>query len=330
LSFGFGYSTADGVLGDISIRERNLLGRGQDLRLGFLVSQRRQEIDLSFTEPYFMDRELAAGIDVFKRSRDLTEISGYEEHNTGFILRGGYQLTESLRHLVRYTLRQDELTDLDSNVSRFIRAQAGKSTMSAVGQDLTYDKRDDRFDPTEGYYVRLSTDVAGVGGDAKFLRNRLTVGTYYSIVDEWVASLTGEVGYLEDMGEKTRIQHRFFLGGDSLRGFSNGGVGPRETSRGASLGGHELYAGSAELTFPSGLPKEIGIRTSVFSDFGTLTDSGESGPDVQDTQSIRVSTGVGALWRSPFGPVKVSFAKAIRKESFDKTETFRFSFGSRF
>lgn len=330
LSFGFGYSTADGVLGDIGIRERNLLGRGQDLRLGFLLSQRRQEVDLSFTEPYFMDREIAAGVDLFKRTRDLTNISGYEEHNVGFVLRGGYQITESLRHVVRYTLRQDELTDLEPDVSRFIRAQSGKSTMSAIGQDLTYDKRDDRFDPTEGYYIRLATDLAGLGGDAQFLRNRLTVGTYYSIVEEWVASLTGEAGYLEDLGEKTRIQHRFFLGGDSLRGFSNGGVGPRESSRGAALGGHELYAGSAELTFPSGLPKEIGIRTSIFSDFGTLTDSGESGSDVQDTQSIRVSAGVGALWRSPFGPVKISFAKPIRKESFDKTEVFRFSFGSRF
>ena len=96
------------------------------------------------------------------------------------------------------------------------------------------------------------------------------------------------------------------------------------------MGGHELYAGSAELTFPSGLPKEIGIRTSVFSDFGTVTDSGESGTDVQDVKSIRVSAGVGALWRSPFGPVKVSFAKPIRKEEFDKAEVFRFSFGSRF
>jgi len=330
LSFGFGYSTTDGLLGDIRIRERNFLGRGQDMQAGITFSQRRQEIDFSFTEPYFLDRELAAGFDVFKRTRDLKRISGYEEHNVGFIVRGAYQITEPLRHLVRYTLRQDELTDLDSDVSRLVRENSGQTTMSAIGQDLTYDRRDDRFDPTEGYYVRLSNDLAGLGGDAEFLRSRVTVGTYYSVIEEWVASLTGEVGYLDNFGEKTRIQHRFFLGGDSLRGFSTGGVGPRETTRGASLGGHELYAGSAELTFPSGLPKEIGIRTSIFSDFGTVTDSGESGTDVVDEKSIRVSAGVGALWRSPFGPVKISFAKPIRKEAFDKTEVFRFSFGSRF
>jgi outer membrane protein insertion porin family len=330
LSFGVGYSTSDGALGDISLRERNLLGRGQDLRLGFMISQRRQEIDLSFTEPYFLDREIAAGFDIFKRTRDLRRISGYKEENIGFAVRAGYQITEPLRHLVRYTLRQDELTDLDPGVSRFIRNQAGESITSMAGHDLTYDRRDDRFDPTEGYYVRLSQDLAGLGGDSDFLRNRLTAGTYYSIVDEWVASLTGEVGRLVDFGEKTRIQHRFFLGGESLRGFQTGGAGPRETSKGASLGGKELYAGSAELTFPSGLPREIGIRASVFSDFGMLTDSGESGTDIQDEKSIRVSAGLGALWRSPFGPVKVSFAKAVRKEDFDRTEIFRFSFGSRF
>ncbi len=330
LSFGVGYSSTDGVLGDIRLRERNLLGRGQDLQLGFMISQRRQEIDLSFTEPYFLERDLAAGIDLFKRTRDLRQISGYEERNIGFMVRAGYQIAEPLRHTVRYTLRQDELTRLESDVSRFIRENAGQSVLSAAGQDLTYDRRDDRFDPTEGYYVRLSNDLAGLGGDAKFLRNRVTVGTYYSIIEDWVASLTGEVGYLEDFGEKTRIQHRFFLGGDSLRGFATGGAGPRESVRGAALGGHELYAGSAELTFPSGLPKEIGIRTSVFSDFGMLTDSGETGADVLDEKTIRVSAGVGALWRSPFGPVKVSFAKPIRKEAFDKSEIFRFSFGSRF
>ncbi len=78
------------------------------------------------------------------------------------------------------------------------------------------------------------------------------------------------------------------------------------------------------------MPKELGIRGSVFTDFGTLTTLDSSGPEIADTDLIRVSVGVGALWRSPFGPIKVSVAQAVRKESFDKTEIFRFSFGTRF
>jgi len=332
ISFGVGYSTADGALGDIGLRERNLLGRGQDLRLGFLLSQRRQQIDLSFTEPYFLDRNVAAGFDLFDWTRNLQRISGYDEKTIGGSLRAGYEVFEGLRQNVRYTIRRDELTNLVGGVSPFISAQAGESVTSLFGQDLTYDRRDDRFDPTSGYFIRMSNDFAGLGGDQTFLRNRLQVGEYYSIVEEWVASLTGDVGYIASFDNFTRISNRFFLGGDSLRGFQTGGVGPRDVAGGASLGGKKLASGSAELTFPTGLPKEIGIRGAFFSDFGVLTDNGDNpalGP-VFDTNLVRVSAGVGALWRSPFGPVKVSLAKAIRKEDFDRTETFRFSFGSRF
>lgn len=332
ISFGVGYSSADGALGDIGLRERNLLGRGQDLRLGFLISQRRQEIDLSFTEPYFLDRNMSAGFDLFDRTRNLQRISGYDEKSIGGVLRTGYQLTDSVRQTLRYTLRQDELTNVVSSASPFIVAEQGTSVVSMIGQDLSFDRRDDRFDPTEGYFVRVSNDFAGVGGNQTFLRNRIQGGSYYSIIDEWVASLTGEAGYVYDFGEFVRIPNRFFLGGDSLRGFQTGGVGPRDVDFGAALGGKKLYSGSAELTFPTGLPKEIGIRGSFFTDFGSLTESGEP-PErgrIADTGSLRVSAGMGALWRSPFGPVKVSIAKAIMKEETDKTELFRFSFGSRF
>jgi len=332
ISFGVGYSTADGALGDIGLRERNLLGRGQDLRLGFLLSQRRQQIDLSFTDPYFLDRNLAAGFDLFDWTRNLQRISGYDEKTIGGSLRAGYEVFEGLRQNLRYTIRRDELTELVGGVSPFIQAQAGESVTSLIGQDLTYDRRDDRFDPTSGYFVRMSNDFAGIGGDQTFLRNRLQFGEYYSIIEEWVASLSGDVGYIASFDNFTRISNRFFLGGDSLRGFQTGGVGPRDVAGGASLGGKKLAAGSAELTFPTGLPKEIGIRGAFFSDFGVLMDNGDDpalGP-VFNTDLVRVSAGVGALWRSPFGPVKVSIAKAIRKEDFDRTETFRFSFGSRF
>ncbi len=332
ISFGVGYSTADGALGDIGIEERNLLGRGQDLRLGFLVSQRRQAIDLSYTDPYFLDKNMSAGFDVFDWTTNLQQISGYDQKTLGFGLRAGYQLDEHLRQNLNYSLRQDELTNFASGISPFIVEEGGTSVTSIVGQQLTYDRRDDRFDPHSGYFVRLSNDFAGVGGNQTFVRNRLQAADYYSIAEDWVASLSGDAGYIESFGNFTRISNRFFLGGDSLRGFQTGGVGPRDQSTGASLGGKELYSGSAELTFPSGLPKEIGIRGSIFSDFGTLTHSGE--PDgigqIFDVPSLRVSAGVGALWRSPFGPVKVSLGKAIRKEDFDRTELFRFSFGSRF
>lgn len=330
LSFGVGFSTADGALADVSIRERNLLGRGQDLKVGFTVSQRRQEVDLSFTEPYFLDKNLSAGFDIFHITRDFQRESSFDQKNVGFTLRTGYQITEPLRQTLRYTLRDDTIENVSPDASRLIREQAGSTLSSTIGQELLYDQRDDRFDPTDGYYLRLVNDFAGLGGDVTFLRNRVGAGSYYAIADEWVASLTGELGYIQDFGETIRIQNRFFIGGETLRGFASAGIGPRDITTGDALGGREYLIGSAQLTFPSGLPKELGIRGSLFSDFGTLRDPDTTGPEVVDVDSIRVSIGVGAVWRSPFGPIRLSLATPVRKEDFDKTELFRFSFGSRF
>ena len=330
ISFGVGFSTADGALADVSLRERNLLGRGQDLKLGFTISQRRQEVDLSFTEPYFLDKNLSAGFDIFHITRDFQRESSFDQKNVGFTLRTGYQITEPLRQTLRYTLRDDTIENVSPDASRLIREQQGSTLSSIVGQELLYDQRDDRFDPTEGYYLRAINDFAGLGGDVTFLRNRFGAGYYHPVADEWVASLTGEVGYIMDFGETIRIQNRFFIGGETLRGFASAGIGPRDITTGDALGGREYYIGTAQLTFPSGLPKELGIRANVFSDFGMLRDSDTTGPEVVDVDSIRVSLGVGAIWRSPFGPIRVSLAVPVRKEEFDETELFRFSFGSRF
>ena len=119
LSFGAGFSTQDGVLGDIRLTERNLLGKGQDLRANFTVSQRRQQIDLSFTEPYFLERDLAAGFDLFRSRTDFQRESSYDETSTGGTVRLGYPLTENLRHSVRYTLRGDEIQNVDNDALRF-------------------------------------------------------------------------------------------------------------------------------------------------------------------------------------------------------------------
>ncbi len=330
ISFGVGFSTSDGALADISIRERNLLGRGQDLRLGLSVSQRRQEIDLSFTEPYLFEREIAGGFDLFRTTRNLREESRFDLKSTGFSLRTGYQITENLRQVLRYTLRQDDISNIRQGASRFVIEQEGKTLSSSVAQDIIYDRRDDRFDPTEGYFIRLGNEFAGLGGDLHYVRNRLGGGVYYSVVDDWIVSLTAEVGYVVGLGEQVRIQNRYSVGGDNLRGFASSGIGPRDRITRDALGGNQYYTGSAEMTFPTPFPKELGLRGSVFADVGSLWHVEGKDVDVVDTAALRASVGVGALWRSPFGPIRISVAKPILKESFDRTEILRFSFGSRF
>ncbi len=330
LSFGAGVSSAEGVLGDISIRERNLLGRGQELRLGLTVSESRQEIDLSFTEPYFLDRDVAAGFDIFSRTVDLQDQSSFDRETIGFVVRAGYPLAERLRHTVSYTLRNDEVSDVSDTTSRFIREQEGETTTSAVAHRLEYDLRDSRIDPTDGYYVRFGQELAGLGGDASFLKHTLAYGHFYSVADGWVLSALARAGHIFGIDDDVRIVDRFFLGGRRLRGFEPSGVGPRDSETGDALGGNMFYSLTGELGFPLGLPDELNLRGAIFTDVGTLATIDESGPELLDESAPRLSVGAGINFRSPLGPIRLDFARALIKEDFDRTETFRFSFGTRF
>ena len=330
LSFGAGVSSAEGVLGDIAIRERNLLGQGQDLRLALTASARRQEIDLSFTEPYFMERDVAAGFDVFSRTVDLQDESSFDRETIGFSLRVGYPLSERLRHSVTYTLKNDEVGEVSETTSRFIRDQEGETTTSAISHRLTYDLRDSIIDPTEGYVVRFGQELAGLGGDNRYIKHTLRYGHYFSIADGWILSAVLRSGHIIGLDDDVGIVDRFFLGGSSLRGFESSGVGPRDQETGDSLGGNLFYSLSGELTFPLGVGEELDLRGATFTDIGSLTDIDASGPELLDEASPRLAVGVGLRFQSPIGPIRLDFSRALIKEDFDVTENFRFSFGTRF
>jgi outer membrane protein insertion porin family len=298
--------------------------------VGFTVSGRRQEIDLSFEEPYFLDSNVAAGFDLFRLKRDFQREASYDVDSYGGTVRARYELSDNIRHTLRFTGRSDTIENISSNASRFIKEQVGTFTTIGPGHDIIYDRRDDRFDPTDGFFVRLSQDYAGLGGDSHWLRNRLATGIYYPFTEDNVGSFTTEFGYIADFGEPVRINQRFFVGGENLRGFRTAGAGPRDTSTNDSLGGKRYGIGSVAMTFPTGIPREIGIRAFAFSDFGTLWSTDAKGATVADEPTLRASLGVGLAWRSPLGPLRISLAYPVKKESYDRDEIFRFSFGSRF
>ena len=330
LSFGAGFSTTDGLLGDISIRERNLLGRGQDLRLGFTASSRRQELDLSFTEPYFLDRNVAAGFDIYHRTLDLQDESSYERETVGFALRAGYPLAERLRHTTSYAFRTDDVSGISPTTSRLIREQQGTTATSALAHVLDYDLRDSRIDPTEGYFARFRQEIAGIGGDTKYLQNTLTYGYFHPLEDEWVLSAVTRSGHIVGLDQDVQIVDRFFLGGRRFRGFDPSGIGPRDEKTGDALGGNLFYTVTGELGFPVGFAKDLNLRGSLFTDMGSLARTDDTGSEVQDEGSLRLSIGAGLNFLTPLGPIRLDFARALLKEDFDQTETFRFSLGTRF
>lgn len=330
LTFGAGFSSTAGPLGSIGIRERNLLGRGQDLRLGFTLSGERSQLDLSFTEPYFLDKNLAAGIDLFRIVQEQEE-SSFDENRLGGALRTGYQITEHVRQVWRYVLARREIEDVDANASSVIRDEEGTRLESSITQEISYDTRDSRFDPREGALLGLSTQFAGLGGDVKFLKTSLNSGYYIPVTDDITLSFLGEAGSVFGIGEDTRASDRFFIGGSSFRGFEFAGIGPRDAGTGDALGGKYFYTGTAEMSFPLGFPEEFEVRGRVFGIVGSVFDiDDDTGASINDEGTPRVSIGTGLTWNSPFGPVLIDFGFPIVKESFDEEEIISFSFGTRF
>ena len=329
LSLGAGLSSDSGVVGNASIRERNLLGKGQDLALSFGVSLKETQLDLSFTEPYFLNRPLSAGVDVFAADRDLEGQSGYSEKRRGFGFRAGYELTPRWKQSLGYSLTDTEIS-ASASASRFIQDQDGLSTTSKISQKLTYDDTDNFFDPSEGLRLSWTASLAGLGGSVAYLNNDAKISQFFPLASETVLQLSARAGAIFGFGQDIKLNDRYYLGGTNFRGFALAGVGARDTSTSDALGGNYYYFSSAELTFPIGLQKETGLRGRAFVDAGSVFNPDDTGSGIKDSSTPRVSVGVGLTWASVLGPVRLDFGYAVLKEDFDQDQVFSFTFGTRF
>ena len=206
----------------------------------------------------------------------------------------------------------------------------GESLESSVSHELKYDTRDNRFDPREGAMMYLRNELAGLGGDVHFFKSSVGGEYHYPVADNWTVSVDGEIGSIFGIDEDTRISDRYFVGGNNCRGFEFAGVGPRDEPTEDPLGGKHFYSGTVEVGFPLGLPEEYDIRGRIFSDVCSAWDLDQTNPDVQDSDSPRVSVGVGISWRSPLGPFSLDLGFVVMDESFDQTELANFSFGTQF
>lgn len=331
-NIGVGWSSYDGMLFETGIQERNVLGTGKIMGINMMLSQKETQYSIGLTDPYFMDKNLLAGVDIFHTTRDNSDSSSYSYTTTGGSIRFGWDYTERLRQSVRYTLRQDDVNDIDDDASIYIKEQRGKNIVSLIGQELIYDRRDSRINPTTGYYTSLGADVAGLGGDSKFVRLNVTGIRYFPVAEDVVLSLRGDAGRIWGIGGRdVRINDRYFLGDASLRGFEYGGVGARDRATDDALGGQWYATVSAEVTFPIGLPKELGIKGKLFTDAGWI-----GRPEHFDSATMvysdktRMAVGTGILWQSPMGMINLDFSYPVMKAKEDKTRVFRLNFGKGF
>jgi outer membrane protein insertion porin family len=364
LAFAAGYSSSESFLFDISVTERNLRGRGQFLRLRASTSAQRQQVDLRFTEPRFMGRELSAGFDLYTLRTDFLDQSSFENQSTGLGLRASFPIAERSSLGLTYSLIQDDTEIADSfvdlggnnfvnqcdeqNPSRPVLCdQEGTFLTSVLGFTYNLDRRNEPVRATRGFDIQVSQDVAGLGGEVNYLRTEIEGGWYYGLPYGFRATLRGSAGYIAGWrGDDIRINDRFFKGGSSFRGFDVAGIGPRQllvddvtgdiVDVGDAVGGNAFAIGTLQLDIPIPLPESFGIGGALFLDAGTLgvVDAasrrvvdltGANRLIVDDTPSLRAAAGLSIFWDSPFGPVQFDLASPLEHEEYDRLEEFRFS-----
>ncbi|MBN9542573.1 MAG: outer membrane protein assembly factor BamA [Alphaproteobacteria bacterium] len=338
MNFAVGISDLQGAVAKIVYSESNFTGRGQKIRLSATKTKRDTDFELNFTEPYFLDYDLSTGFDADNLFKDKSKERSFTSHTRSFSLRAGYDLTDHLSHALYYKIRKEKIGDLDNNASILLREQQGDNTLSVIGHGFNFNTLDSKVYPTKGLNISLSQDLAGLGGSTAFMRHEFKSSAYVPVYKEDVVlQLTASAGQVNSIRDKKILAtERYFLGGDTVRGFKDYGFGPRDKTTGEALGGNAFYSAKAQLSFPIGLPKELDVKGLVFSDFGSLYKLDYKNyafgtrSSVNDTNRLRASFGTGLIWNSPAGAISVSLANPFKKEHFDKERKFRFSILSEF
>ena len=330
VGFGAGYSSESGFNGSLNISERNFLGRGQVFQLDLSIAERANVLSFNFAEPALFGRDVYAGFGIYYRQVDRPE-SSYQTTNIGFEPSLAFPLGENSRLRLDYRLSLDEIRDVPATASPVILAEQGALLTSALGATLTYDRRNSTVEPTSGYVVSLEGEVAGLGGQVSYSKTVARAKGYLSFFDDnFILSGELEGGALISGASGTRITDRFFLGGQSFKGFANGGLGPRDTGTNDSLGGNFYSVARIQGSFPLGLPKDYGIYGGVFVEGGSVWGLDSPPPGIDDSLYWRASTGLSLFWSTPIGPLEFSYAFPLLYEPNDVTQNFSVSISTRF
>jgi outer membrane protein insertion porin family len=341
LQIGLGYSSTTSLLGEISYTEQNLFGRAQNLRVSLQASYITKTAQLSFTEPYFLDRDLSVGFDLYKVQTNYSTAT-YESDVSAASLRMGFALSEYSTVGLSYTYKIESITPY-SGAPIDVIAAAGSNYGSIIGYSYAYNDLDDLRHPTAGYTFSFSQAFAGFGGNLKYINTNFVGSHYMSMFDgSMITQLQAKGGYITGYdGNLVPFNERFFMGGDTFRGFALAGIGARDIvdpNNYGALGGNVYAIGTVQARMPGLIPESYGVNLALFSDFGTLghldyitnrTCTGArfsgTGTCVKDNLAMRASAGVSIQWKSPMGPVQIDLGLPILKAYYDRAQIIHFS-----
>jgi outer membrane protein insertion porin family len=341
-----GYSTTDGLLAEVKVGDRNFLGSGKAVSASVTYGQYARGVDLSASEPYFLGTRVSAGIELYGRQNDVSPYQSYGSDVYGATIQFGTPLTEQVGVQYRYSLYNQDVT-LGSSSSTATTslpiqqaAAAGSQWVSSVGDTISYNTLDNTKSPTSGFNAQLRQDLAGLGGDVKFLRTSEDVRYYHPINDDVVSLVRAQGGYITGWGgQQVPLLNSFFGGPTMVRGFAPYGFGPRDLTPGSTMdnvGGSMYWASTLEFqsNIP-GVPQEYGLKAAAFVDAGSVF--GYSGPtafpgsaqslQLGNNNVVRSSVGVGLTWASPFGNLTVDYAVPLTKAAYDVVQPLGFNAG---
>jgi len=345
-SISGGFSTTDGLLGEVKVGDRNVLGSGMTANASLTYGQYARGIDLAASEPYFLGTRVSAGIELYGRQNSASPYQSYGSDIYGATMQLGTPITEQIGVQYRYSIYNQNVTlnptSLAAAPSLPIQqaALAGPQWVSAVGSTVNYNTLDNTKTPTSGVNSQLRQDLAGLGGDVRFLRTTEDVRYYHPINDDVVSLVRAQGGYVTGWGGKqVPLINSFFGGPTMVRGFAPNGFGPRDLTPGTTMdniGGSMYWATTAQLqsNIP-GVPQEYGLKATAFVDAGSVFRY--SGPtafpgsaqtlQLANNNVVRSSVGAGLTWASPFGNLTVDYAVPLTKAAYDVVQPLRFSAG---
>lgn len=336
LSGGFGWSNINGFMVDAGITENNFMGRGQIVQLRASIAQYQKQALFSFTEPYLFGRQLSGGFDVSYTMYDYSSLGGfgYDRDSLSVAGRMGWRLTDHWSQSLRLSASFDQNYD--------IQAEDGwqDATLFTLGTNLRYHNLDTNFEQNThtGVVANLGLAYTGFGGTETFMRySGDIIGMVKFWDDRWQLRSSLNFGYIQPLdGDYVSRVYRYFLGGESLRGFDVAGVGSRNWWYSTyALGGLWKVNGSTQLNFPIFIPDEYQVKGFVFADYGILGKPPEkeytfAGHPNDIDQDWRTSVGFGIYWNTPMGPMNFSWGWPLKINEYDREQRFLLSFETQF
>jgi outer membrane protein insertion porin family len=319
-SIGGGYSSVENLIAIIDLTQGNLFGRGQAIKIRGELSGRTSYYDISFRDPWFLDKPILFSTSIYKVTREYID---YDKKATGFGVSLGKNLSEYWWGDITYNFENAKIYNISDEASTIIKEQGGTRITSSITPSLVRDSRDNYLDPSKGSRNSIYLTYAGIGGDNYFVKSE-TDSAWFFPLGSTTVMFRGRFGIAAGiLGRTLPLYERFYLGGIyTIRGLGYGEAGPRDEETGEEMGGTEELIFNTEYIFP--IVSDIRLKGVIFFDAGNAYES------FKNFGTLRYTTGAGVRWISPMGPIRIEWGYNIDRRPGEESSRVEFAFGTFF